>query len=78
MLAADHTGLKCRWVSTGVEIKTGDRVENIQVKLPVNIRRSAGQWEIKSDHHTITIFTLPRIYIKWQKVNAPSPQNTTQ
>jgi hypothetical protein len=78
MLAVDHTGLKCRWVSAGVEIKTGGRVENIQLKLPVNIHRSKGRWVIQSNRHTITIFTLPRISIKWQKVNGPSLQNITK
>jgi hypothetical protein len=78
MLAEDHTGLKCRWVSTGVEIKTGGRVENIQLKFPLNIRHRAGRWEIKSALHTITVFTFPRIRIKWQKVIAPSPQNPTK
>jgi hypothetical protein len=75
MLAADHNGLKCRWVSSGLEIETGGRVENIQLKLPVTVRHHTGQWVIQTNQYSLIIFTLPRIHLRWQKVNGLSPHN---
>lgn len=71
----EHNGLRCRWVSTGVEIETGGRVENIRLQFPVKIHKKAGAWEIKSAHNIITIDTFPWIRIKWRKVTAPFPKN---
>lgn len=74
MLAADHDGLKWKWISSGIQIKTGGRVENIQFKLPVDIHLSNKRWVFQSGRHNVTIYRLPRFRIQWQKVNAPSPK----
>jgi hypothetical protein len=64
ILTEDHSGLKCRVVSSGVEIKTGHWAEKIQFKLPAQIKHTRGKWEFQSGNRIITIYTMPTLRIK--------------
>ena len=75
MLTNDHTGLKYRWVSSGVEIKAGGLVENIQLEFPLSIRHYHGKWEIKDNSSVLTFDTIPRIKLTWKKLSLPVPKN---
>jgi hypothetical protein len=64
MLTEEHSGLKCRVVSSGVEIKTGRWAERVQVKFPVQMKHTRGKWEFRSGNRIITIYTAPTLKIK--------------
>ncbi len=64
MLTEDHSGIKCRVISSGIEIKAGHWAEKVQLKFPAQIKHTRGRWEIQSGRHIITIYTAPTLKIK--------------
>ena len=65
MLTEEHAGLRLQPVSSGVEIKTGDWTQRIDLRIPKQIQLSRGKWRFQSGNRIITLEAMPVIKIKW-------------
>ncbi len=66
LLAAGKPNMQCRWLSSGLVIKTAKWCETIDLPSPVHIRGQAGKWLIYSRNFALSVNTNP-LQIQWKK-----------
>lgn len=67
LLAAGKPYLKCQWLPTGLQIKTGKWCETINIRPPFKVWYKSHIWVIQSPKATITVNTKPKLRIQWKK-----------
>lgn len=66
LLAAGEPNLRCRWLSSGLQIQAAKWRETVILPPPVHIRNHSGKWLIYSRHFALTVNTKP-LQIRWRR-----------
>jgi hypothetical protein len=67
LLAAGKPEWQCRWIASGLLIKTGKWSEVVDLRPPLKVIHQADVWIFHAENLTLTVNTEPKLRIQWQK-----------
>jgi hypothetical protein len=67
LLAKGKPHWECRWVASGLLIKTGIWSEVIDLRPPLQVTHQAELWILRSQGLTITVNTKPKFRVLWKR-----------
>jgi hypothetical protein len=76
LLAAGKPNMQCRWLSSGLQIKTAKWCETLDLPSPVHVRNQSGKWLIYNRNFALTVNTKP-LQIHWEKTDAGRKKELT-